>query len=571
MTWRPAWPRLAEAAALALLVALSLAAVKSHQKGDSATADEGIHIYAAAEYVQNGTYWINLEHPPLAKDLAGLALAPLGIAVPADLALQGRPLLADYNQFLYLNRVPAHVILDQARRPFPYVLALLAVVVWASARVLSGPWAGLLAAGLIAFDPTFVAHAGIVHTDVPAALTMTAAFVLLLAAARRDSPGLWVASGLALGVALATKFTAVLLLPFLGVVPFLAPLAGGERRSLRWALRKLTGAMAAGSVAVGLLAAIYAVNLRGMAPGKAAESVVGFLRRRGAPQEVVDRQARISRAVPTLGHWAAGLEAVALMSGGERENVNFFHGRISRRSFPAYFPVSFAVKSTGVFLLTLVAALVLGRRTLSEFGVRELLLLAAVVFAAAIPSAFNIGVRHLLPLYPPLAVASAAVLGRRLPRRLFAPLAVGLVLANGAILAAVHPLEFGYFNEAIGSPERGAAWFADSNVDWGQDMKRLGGYLRTTGTESSTTVVAYSGFATNYYSRSCRLLDPSRPLAPGRYAVSDSMQAIGPEFLEGLEGKAAADQLRDLLGRLRARGRRVARVGASITIWELPG
>ena len=102
-------------------------------------------------------------------------------------------------------------------------------------------------------------------------------------------------------------------------------------------------------------------------------------------------------------------------------------------------------------------------------------------------------------------------------------------------------------------------------------MKRLGDYLRDTGTESRTTVVAYSGFATNYYSRSCRVLDPSSPIGPGLYAISDSMQAIGPDFFVGLEGKASADQLRDLLARLGARGRRVARVGASITIWELPG
>ena len=571
MTWRAAGPRLAEAGALVLLVAVSLAAVRDHQRGDSATADEGIHVYSAAEYVRNGTYWINLEHPPLTKDLAGLALGSLGIAAPADVVSQGRPLLADYDEFLYLNRAPAHVLLDAARRPFPLLLALLVVVVWASARTLAGAWAGLLAAGLIALDPTFVAHAGIVHTDVAAALTMTAAFVLLLTAARRDSPMLWVATGLSLGIALATKFTAVLLVPFLGVVPLLALLAEGDRRSLRSALRKACGALAAGVVALGLLAAIYAVNLRGMAPGKATESVVAFLRRRGAPPEVVERQERISRAVPAIGHWTAGLEAVALMSGGERENVNFFHGRISRRGSPAYFPVSFAVKSTAAFLIALAAALVMGRRALAGYAVRGLFLMAAVLFAASIPSAFNIGVRHLLPLYPLLAIAGAAALGRRLPRRFFVPLSVSLVLANGVTLAAVHPLEFGYFNEVLGSPERGAAWFADSNVDWGQDMKRLGGYLRATATEATTTVVAYSGFATNYYSRSCRLLDPSRPIAPGRYAVSDSMQAIGPEFLEGLEGRAAADQLRDLLGRLRSRGHRVARVGSSITIWDLPG
>ena len=562
---------LAEALALAVLVVVSLAAVRGHQKDDSATADEGIHLFAGAEYVENGTYWMNLEHPPLTKDLAGLSLRSLGLDPPAEGDSRERTPHNDYARYLYLNRAPAHVMLQAARKFFPVMLGLLVVLVWASARALAGPWAGFLAAGLIALDPTFVAHAGIVHADVGAALTMTASVVLVLAAAKRDSFVLWIASGLALGIALATKFSAILLVPLYALVPLLALLAEGERRTLRSAARKALGAVAAAAVALGLVAAIYAANLRAMPSGKATESVERFLQGRGAPPDVVGRYARLSRAVPSLGHWAAGLKGVMLLSTGERENVNYFHGQTSRHGFLAYFPVAFAVKSTPAFLFVLVAMLALGRRDLASYAVGGLLLASILYFAVAVPSAFNIGVRHLLPIYPLLAVAGASVLARRIPPRPFAALSIALVLSTGASLASVHPLELGYFNLALGGPERGAAWFVDSNVDWGQDMKRLGDYLRDTGTESRTTVVAYSGFATNYYSRSCRVLDPSSPIGPGLYAISDSMQAIGPDFFVGLEGKASADQLRDLLARLGARGRRVARVGASITIWELPG
>jgi len=265
------------------------------------------------------------------------------------------------------------------------------------------------------------------------------------------------------------------------------------------------------------------------------------------------------------------MKGVALLSTGERENVNFFRGEISRSGFLTYFPAAFALKSTPAFLLLLAAALALGRRELATYWVGGLLLAASFYFAMSMTSSFNIGVRHLFPVYPLLAISGAVVLARRLPIRYFAPVAAGLVLSTGVSLASAHPLELGYFNFILGGPERGAEWFADSNVDWGQDMKRLGDYLRDTGTEAETTIVAYSGLATNYYSRSCRLLDPSRPISPGRYAISDSMQAVGPEFLEGLEGKASADQLRSLLSQLRIRGRRLGRVGASITIWELPG
>lgn len=560
----------AEIALLAILTAAGLTAVKGHQKDDSATADEGIHLFAGAEYVENGTFWMNLEHPPLAKDLAGLSLKTLRLHPPAGGDSRERTPHNGYSEFLYLNRVPAQEILQAARRPFPVVFGLLVVVVWAAARALAGPGAGLLAAGLIALDPGFVAHASIVHTDVGAALTMTAALVLALAAARRDAPTLWAASGLALGVALATKFSAVLLIPLFAAVPLLALLAEGERRTARSAVTKALGVVMAGVIALGLLTAIYAVNMRAMPAGRPAACVAGFLSGRGAPPDVVDLYARLSLAVPSLGHWAAGMKGVALLSTGGRENVNFFHGEISRTGFLTYFPAAFALKSTPAFLLLLAAALALGRRALATYWVGSLLLAASFYFAMAMTSSFNIGVRHLFPAYPLLAIAGAVVLVRRLPVRLFPPAAAALVLATGVSLASIHPLELGYFNFILGSPERGAAWFADSNVDWGQDLKRLGDHLRETGTEAETTIVAYGGLATNYYSRSCRLLDPSRPLVPGRYAISDSMQAVGPEFLEGLEGKASADQLRALLSQLRTRGRRLGRVGASITIWELP-
>lgn len=559
-----------ELAALAGLVAIALGAVWGHQADDSATADEGIHLFAGAEYVSNGTYWMNLEHPPLAKLLAGLSLQPLGLSPPAAGDSREATPHNDYTRFLYLNRVPAHEVVKAARRPFPFLLATLVVLVWATARALAGPWAALLAAGVTALDPNLVAHAGVVHTDVGAALAMTATLVLFLAAARKGSFLLWVAAGVALGLALATKFTAVLLLPFLGVVPLLALLAEGAQRSVRGAAAKALGASAALAVALAVLSAPYAWSLRTMPDGKPAESVARFLEGRGATAGEVARYAALSRAFPPLGHWAAGLKGVALLSAGERENVNFFRGEVSRYGFLSYFPAAFALKSTPAVLLLVLAALAIGRRELSTYWVGGLLLMAAFYFAIAIPSSFNIGVRHLFPVYPLLAVAAATVLARRLPARLLAPAAAGLVLSSGASLASVHPLELGYFNFVLGGPERGAEWFADSNVDWGQDLKRLGDDLRAHGIEARTTIVAYGGLATNYYSRSCRLLEPSLPVAPGLYAVSDSMKAIGPEFLEGLEGKASADRLRELLAALRARGRRLRRVGASITIWELP-
>src|SRR5262249_58063853 len=90
---RPALPRAgpealsrraaALAAALALVV-LARAAVRSHTRRDSLSADEPIHILAGYLEVFGRTAIVNIEHPPLMKALAGLGLAtlPLPPAAP---------------------------------------------------------------------------------------------------------------------------------------------------------------------------------------------------------------------------------------------------------------------------------------------------------------------------------------------------------------------------------------------------------------------------------------------------------------------------------------------------------
>jgi hypothetical protein len=42
----------------------------------------------------------------------------------------------------------------------------------------------------------------------------------------------------------------------------------------------------------------------------------------------------------------------------------------------------------------------------------------------------------------------------------------------------IFPHGISYFNEWIGGPTNGYRYLADSNVDWGQNLPELGGYLR---------------------------------------------------------------------------------------------
>ena len=168
-----------------------------------------------------------------------------------------------------------------------------------------------------------------------------------------------------------------------------------------------------------------------------------------------------------------------------------------------------------------------------------MLAVVIVLFVVSIPSAFSIGIRHMLPVYPLLAMVGAGVLASR-------KLAAALIVSAAISLASIHPHELGYFN-FIGGPD----WLSDSNVDWAQDIDRMHAFLRERGWQHDTTVIV---FAVPGLHDVEQYRQYTGTLPPGRYATSAFMERVAmPRELEPL----------------RMRGKRVARVGTAITIWEM--
>ncbi len=584
------WPVLAEAALLLLLVALSLAAVWYHQLGDSPTFDEAIHLFSGAEALEDGSFWLNPEHPPLLKLAGALGLRPLRLATPCGPAPCAASPFNGYLHWFYGNSAPADRIVAAGRRPFPWVLALLVVALHLGVRRVAGPAAGLLAAGLVALDPGFVAHAAYVHTDVGASLAFFAVVLLAVRAATGTSLSRWLVLGLALGLALVTKFSAILLVPVVAAAPLfslLLPAGPGPGSGGRpaWAVTRdrLVGAVLALGIGGLVVFGVQSFALRRMPPAAVEAAVRTYLQSRPARPGEVETYATLARLSPPLGHYLGGLKGVVLLSERGR-GANWFRGETAERSFPLYFPAAFLLKSTPAFLVLLALALGAGIARIRRGGgslpaipttlaILVPLLVAAGYLLSSTRSSFNIGARHLLPVWALLAASAAIVLGRGLARRprLLAVAAALLVASTGLSLFLSRTSPIAYFNVLAGGDEGGRRWFSDSNVDWGQDLHRLHLFLEERGWEETTTVVGYGGVATNYYSRRCRLLDPAVPFGPGRYAVSHMMETLGVAFTTGIEGEVAARQVGDLVRALKARGRRIAFVGGSITVWELPG
>lgn len=126
--------------------------------------------------------------------------------------------------------------------------------------------------------------------------------------------------------------------------------------------------------------------------------------------------------------------------------------------------------------------LVFSRRSLLF---KSLVILPPAIFLGiAVFNGINIGVRHILPVYPFLfllggfpAVALANMKPGVMKKTFMAVLAAAIILFAGrTFLTAPHYLS--YFNEAVGGSDHGARLVAGSSLDWGQDNRRLAEFVR---------------------------------------------------------------------------------------------
>lgn len=134
--------------------------------------DEVAYIPAGYSYVVTGDFRLNHEQPPLMKLLAGVAILPLHPHLPVEseswrAAGEGH-LNTQWefgNEFLRGAGADLQRLVLLARLPVVLVTMLLGVGVFLLARDLYGPWAGVLAAALFAFDPNILAHGRLSATD----------------------------------------------------------------------------------------------------------------------------------------------------------------------------------------------------------------------------------------------------------------------------------------------------------------------------------------------------------------------------------------------------------------------
>jgi hypothetical protein len=290
------------------------------------------------------------------------------------------------------------------------------------------------------------------------------------------------------------------------------------------------------------------------------------------------RLVRAALRVPVPAPQIPGGLLVLCAANARGMSTSYLLGRISQEGFPLFFPLALLVKTPIPFLVLVTLGLRAAVRSRAPRRWRRLApaLAALTVLVSALPSHINIGVRHVLQIYPLAAIyvgPGLASLWRAARPRLGRALAIGLGAWQLVIPLVAAPDYLPWFNAFAGP--RPARVLLDSDLDWGQDLLRLERALAERGVERMS--IAYFG-----PSDLCR-----HPLPPGRWLrpherVTGTV-VISEMYLQGVAGTHYRDgnycdraQLTpeahpdyDQYAWLKAY-RPVARVGASILIYEIP-
>ncbi|HKZ32279.1 MAG TPA: glycosyltransferase family 39 protein [Vicinamibacteria bacterium] len=503
--------------AAASVLVIAAAGIVSTYRTLSLTVDEPTHVEAGLEWLDHGSYRLQPENPPLSRLPVAIGPYLRGYRLP-DVSGRTRGQALDAldtedNRDLALARVGV----------LPLFL-LCGALVWAGARSLFGEAVALVAVTLFASVPAVLAHAGLATTDVAFTAAYLAALLAFVRWLDRPTLGRGLLLGALTGAAFATKFTAVALVPAAAAI--LAVRAFD--RGARWGglLTRLPLLILAALLVLG---AAYRFDVGRPVDERPPQEVRSLVDSCAAPGSLSGKVlARLTETPVPAPALLTGL--LELCVHNAQGHPAFLMGRVSPNGFALYYPLALLVKSPIPFLLLAGSGVVLVLRRHRGWRPLAPVLAAATLLAFCSLGRINIGVRHVLPVFPLLCIPAAAAAHRlwtagRVARA--AVLALGAWQIAAPIVAYPHWL--GYFNEA--AAPHAARILTDSDLDWGQDLYALRDALRER--HVPELWIAYFGKADLCRHR----LPPARWLAPGRrvtgWVALSEMQRVGllvPQF-----------------------------------------
>jgi hypothetical protein len=473
----------------AVLIGIGVARIAVTYTVFNGTYDEPFHIANGMEWLQQGTFTNQYRHPPLAGIVSALGPFIHGLRSPRRWkpADQGESVIFEEgNEILYAKN-DYWLSLTLARigtLPF-FALACVVTFLWSRRWFCKGfsEAAGFWAVLLLVCTSPILGHAGLATNDLACAAGAVFALYRFLRWLEQPDTARWVWWGFATAFAILCKYSNI---PFLGAC-YVIGFAVARRPAVR---RQVAQAGLAACVVLLLMWATYRFTLIPLGTVYGAHPRIdGILSSRPLLRSLWN--AVMAMPLPLT-------EAMMGVRDLVRHNAigidMYLLGQWSQSGWWYFFPVVLAVKTPIGLLLLAIGGFGLVLRRWRNVPWQQILTAAfpIVILLVCMVGRIDLGVRHILPIYPLLAIVGGytvtALFRHSRPAVVVGALLVAWVVADSG---RAHPDYLAHFNEFAGShPEQ---ILCESDLDWGQDLHRLSLRLKERGIQEFS--IAYFGTA----------------------------------------------------------------------------
>ncbi|MEK6808357.1 MAG: glycosyltransferase family 39 protein, partial [Nanoarchaeota archaeon] len=447
--------RLYSAIVAGLLIFLFLELFVIAQK-KSITVDEISHLASGYSKLKTGDFRLNIEATPLIEMINSLPLLIINPALPLNhqswLLAKENEFQGQYHwefgeEFFYNSGNNPDTILFYARIPIMLISVALGLLIFILTKELFGLRAGLFSLLLYILNPTILAHSSIATIDIGTGFFIFLALYIYRKFFNDITIKNILIAGITLGLALLSKFTSIFLIPVYILLAFSYII---KKRTSNSSLT--TSLLSKNSII--FLFLIFIIFIIGVITVALGYFVTGF-------PKYIDGLKYVSY------HTDAGHPAYL---SGERSKTGWWY----------YYLFAFIIKEPTSLLLLILFSIIFFGKLRHENLINEYFLLFPI-FLLLIISFFtkiNIGIRHLIPIYPFIFVFVGRAVNLRVKKQKILAMFLGVLCVWYALSSiSIYPDSLAYFNELVGGPKNGPKYLLDSNIDWGQDLKGLKDYL----------------------------------------------------------------------------------------------
>ncbi len=208
------------------------------------------------------------------------------------------------------------------------------------------------------------------------------------------------------------------------------------------------------------------------------------------------------------------------------------------------------------------------RRAIDRWAFACLMVSSGLYALSALTANLNLGLRHVLPLYPFIFVASGVVLAVIFERWGWAGQLIVIVIGIGLLVETIsaYPNYIAFFNAPSGGSRGGIKLLGDSNLDWGQDLKLLAQWQRSH--PGTKLYLSYFGVADpKSYGIDATHIAGGWPFAEPQPVTTPGVLAISATNLQGIY---MAREARDVFRGQFTDRRPIDVLGGTIYLYEIP-